>query len=165
MAKLPPRRMLLQIASRIRKAKEELSKAEEELERLLEDSAEAPSALDVSKLSGGIAEAVAALASRRVIPPRVLRGEGAAEWAGVPALRAALAAATAQTLARSASHKRPSTAARVLAILMEEPAREFKASQVARRSGCSEGVARTTLNRLVVQGHASRTRAGLFCAA
>jgi hypothetical protein len=156
---------LLQIASRIRKAREELSKAEDELERLLEDSAGEPAVFDVSKLSGEVAETVADLTSRGVVPPRVLRGEGAAEWAGVPVLRTALVAATAQTLARSASRKRPSTAARILAILMEEPAREFKASQVARRSGCSEGVARTTLNRLVVQGHASRTGSGLFRAA
>lgn len=162
MPKPGPRRILLRIASRIRKAKDELSRAEEELERLLEDSPEPPAVLDVSTLAGEVAEAVVGLTRRSGVPPRVLLGEGAAEWAGVPALRSALVTATAQTLARSAARRQPSTAARVLAVLMEEPAREFKASQVARRCGCSEGVARTTLNRLVFQGHASRTRAGLF---
>lgn len=57
---------------------------------------------------------------------------------------------------------RPSIAAQALAVLLEDPAREFDAAEVAKRLDCSVPIARTTLNRLVRSGHASRPSAGRF---
>ena len=47
-------------------------------------------------------------------------------------------------------------------MLLEEPSRTFEAAEVAQRIGCSAAVARTTLNRLVQSGHATRAAAGRF---
>jgi hypothetical protein len=44
--------------------------------------------------------------------------------------------------------------------LLEKLATIFEAAEIARRLGCSIPVARTTLNRLVKSGHASRAGAG-----
>jgi hypothetical protein len=56
----------------------------------------------------------------------------------------------------------PSAGAQALALLLEDPSRTFQAAEVAERIGCSAAVARTTLNRLVQSGHASRAAAGKF---
>jgi len=56
----------------------------------------------------------------------------------------------------------PSTGAQALAILLENPARAFEAKEIAKRLGCSVPIARTTLNRLVRSGHATRPTAGRF---
>jgi hypothetical protein len=56
----------------------------------------------------------------------------------------------------------PSAGAQALAMLLEEPQRAFEAAEVAARLGCSVPIARTTLNRLVQSGHATRPAAGRF---
>jgi hypothetical protein len=56
----------------------------------------------------------------------------------------------------------PSTGAQVLAILLQNPVRTFSANEIAQRLGCSAPIARTTLNRLVRSGHATRPAAGRF---
>jgi hypothetical protein len=56
----------------------------------------------------------------------------------------------------------PSTGARALAILLENPTQAFEAKEIAKRLACSVPIARTTLNRLVRSGHATRPAAGRF---
>jgi hypothetical protein len=56
----------------------------------------------------------------------------------------------------------PSAGAQALAVLLEDPSRTFEAAEIAERLGCSTPVARTTLNRLVQSGHATRPAAGKF---
>lgn len=56
----------------------------------------------------------------------------------------------------------PSAGAQALAVLLEEPERSFGAAEIAARLGCSIPIARTTLNRLVQSGHATRKAAGRF---
>ena len=56
----------------------------------------------------------------------------------------------------------PSTGARALAILLENPTQAFEAKEIAKRLACSVPIARTTLNRLVRSGHATRPTAGRF---
>ncbi|HJW75878.1 MAG: hypothetical protein A2V77_23680 [Anaeromyxobacter sp. RBG_16_69_14] len=67
-------------------------------------------------------------------------------------------------LASTGSDERrtPSAGAQALAVLLEEPERAFEATEVAERLGCSVPIARTTLNRLVRSGHATRPVAGRF---
>jgi len=57
---------------------------------------------------------------------------------------------------------RPSIGAQALAILLENPAQAFEAKEIAKRLACSVPIARTTLNRLVKSGHATRPAAGRF---
>src|SRR5215472_5315930 len=57
---------------------------------------------------------------------------------------------------------RPSIGAQALAILLENPAQAFEAKEIAKRLACSVPIARTTLNRLVKSGHATRPTAGRF---
>jgi hypothetical protein len=59
----------------------------------------------------------------------------------------------------------PSLAARVLALLLEAPGSEHDAATVAAQLGCTAPIARTTLHRLVRDGHARRTAPGRFRAA
>jgi hypothetical protein len=56
----------------------------------------------------------------------------------------------------------PSIGARALARLLEEPERAFEAPEIAKHLDCDVPVARTTLNRLVKSGHATRPTAGRF---
>lgn len=56
----------------------------------------------------------------------------------------------------------PSAGAQALAVLLQEPEREFQADEIAERVGCSVPIARTTLNRLVRSGHAARSAPGRF---
>jgi hypothetical protein len=62
----------------------------------------------------------------------------------------------------TASAAAPSVGAQALAMLLEDPLRTFEAREIAERLGCSVPVARTTLNRLVQSGHATRPAAGKF---
>jgi hypothetical protein len=62
----------------------------------------------------------------------------------------------------TASPAAPSVGAQALAVLLEDPSRTFEAGEIAERLGCSIPVARTTLNRLVQSGHATRPAAGRF---
>lgn len=62
----------------------------------------------------------------------------------------------------TASPPAPSVGAQALAVLLEDPSRTFEAGEIAERLGCSIPVARTTLNRLVQSGHATRPAAGRF---
>jgi hypothetical protein len=67
-------------------------------------------------------------------------------------------------LARTGSEtpRRPSAGAQALALLLEDPKRTYEAAEIAERLGCSVPSARTTLNRLVQSGHATRAAAGRF---
>jgi hypothetical protein len=159
------RRSLLKVAGRIRAARRELEKAEEEVEALLSDAPAEPVSISAAEVSRRVADTVGAFLEGK--PARRERGEeGVLESVATGALRDAVLAVATQSVARSiATRRRPSTTARVLAVLMEEPEREFDAASVARRSRCSEAVARTILHRLVAQGHARRSKDGSFRAA
>jgi hypothetical protein len=146
---------LLRLVGRIRTARQALERAEAEVEALLGEGLVEEMAEGAPDATRHLREAVGVFLDRA--PP----SEQTAPVAG--ALREAVLAVATRSLERSiASRKRPSTAARVLAVLLEEPGREFNAASVARRAGCTEAVARTTLNRLVAQGHGRRSKDGSF---
>ena len=157
---------MLSVAKRIRAAREELAKAEEEIEALLSDPSDEPMPISVGEVSANVANVVGVLLEAKKRTPSRGGTEGAVESVGAGALREAVLAVAIQSVARSiATRKRPSTTARVLAVLIEEPTRDFNAASVARRSRCSEAVARTILNRLVAQGNVRRSQDGSFRAA
>lgn len=84
-------------------------------------------------------------------------GQVPGAWTALPGARV--------VIDRTGAERQPSTAARTLALLLEERERSFDAREVAEHLGCSEPVARTTLNRLVQSGHARRDEPGRFRAA
>lgn len=63
------------------------------------------------------------------------------------------------------SRQAPSAGAQALALLLEHPEQTFDAGEIAERLGVSVPAARTTLNRLVQSGHATRKAKGQFKAA
>jgi DNA-binding IclR family transcriptional regulator len=63
---------------------------------------------------------------------------------------------------RSETPRKPSAGAQALALLLEDPKRAYEAAEIAERLDCSVPIARTTLNRLVQSGHATRVAAGRF---
>jgi predicted ArsR family transcriptional regulator len=67
-------------------------------------------------------------------------------------------------LARTGSEtpRRPSAGAQAIALLLEDPKRTYEAAEIAERLDCSVPIARTTLNRLVQRGNATRVAAGRF---
>ncbi len=152
------RQAILAAAARLRRARAELEKAQADLDAALARWPAQVSAADASK---EVAEALSAiLGGAGIRPPS---GEGAHEAAVGQIFGNAIMLAAARSATRSlARRKRPSTAARALAVLLEEPARDLGAEDVARRCGCSQAVARATLHRLVKQGLARRTDTGLF---
>jgi hypothetical protein len=81
---------------------------------------------------------------------------------GTAGLMSLLGSRVVLTAAGSLTPRTPSAGAKALALLLEEPARSFEAAEIAQRLGCSVPIARTTLNRLVQSGHATRPAAGRF---
>ena len=160
------RKKLLSVVARIRKASDELLAAEEELEEILHQTGGPTPPVDPGAMAAAMADAMMAslLASWPGGEPSRKQHE-LATWSRLPALRKSMVAAGAEVLKREATARRPSTTGKVLAVLLEEPARKFTAAMVAARAGCTEAVARTMLSRLVDQRRAIRADAGLFQAA
>jgi hypothetical protein len=153
------RQRIVAITARIRKARTELSQAEEELEALLAEEDQPDPGPDFTRIAAQVAGAMSSAAAAGKMPTR----EGLLEWAQSPAIRQAISAIGFEHATKLRGPKqKPSIAARVLAVLLEEPTREFNAATVARRAGCSEAVARTNLNRLATEGQALRIRPGVF---
>src|SRR5512132_2424438 len=123
------RQAVLKAAAQVRRAMAELEKARAELDEALAGWRWPASAEGVSK---EVAEAFGAvLGSARGRPPS---GEGAHEAAAAQVFGNAIVLAAARSATRSlVRRKRPSTAARVLAVLIEERGRDLGTEEVARR--------------------------------
>ena len=107
------------------------------------------------------ATAVRALADHAP-PSRLVEGDFMAALEGTSSLMSLLGSRV--VLARTGSEipRRPSAGAQALALLLEDPKRTYEAAEIAERLDCSVPIARTTLNRLVQSGHATRAAAGRF---
>jgi hypothetical protein len=149
-----------QLVVRLQRLTREIEELVLEIETALADG------YDSNLLSPGVRSFERAAAAMKALVgranPRQLTDEIRGVLEGTSPLYSLLRSRLVLAGAGRGTSRTPSVGAQALAILLEQPGRTFDASEIAERLGCSVPIARTTLNRLVRSGHATRPVAGRF---